>query len=85
MYNLVGTKEDDPSSLLPHKNAFYKGFKLKLRLLIKVIGLNPENYSTQGFRRGGSFFAFKSGVPADLIQLHGDWPSGAYKKVWKTK
>ena len=32
------------------------------------------------FRRGGSTYAFISGVPADLIQLHGDWRSDAYKK-----
>ena len=41
---------------------------------------NPEDFSSHGFRRGGSTYAFKSGVPADLIQLHGDWRSDAYKK-----
>ena len=32
------------------------------------------------FRRGGTSFAFKAGMPADLIQLHGDWRSDAFKK-----
>ena len=81
MYNLIDIKEDDPLFTLPNKKCiFYKDFQSKLRLLIKAIGLNPEDYSSHGFRRGGSTFAFKSGVPADLIQLHGDWRSDAYKK-----
>ena len=67
---------------------FYKDFQSKLRSLIKAIGLNPEDFSSHGFRRGGSTYAFKSGVPADLIQLHGDWRSDAKKNilslVWKT-
>ena len=81
MYNLVDIKEDDPLFTLPNKKCiFYKDFQSKLMLLIKAIGLNPEDYSSHGFRRGGSTFAFKSGVPADLIQLHGDWRSDTYKK-----
>ena len=43
MYNLFDTKEYDPLFTLPYKNAFYKGFQLKLRLLIKAIGLNSKN------------------------------------------
>ena len=43
MYNLFDTKEYDPLFTLPYKNAFYKGFQLKLRLLIKAIGLNSDN------------------------------------------
>ena len=81
MYNLVEFKEDDPLFTLPNKKCiFYKDFQSKLRLFIKAIGLNPEDYSSHGFRRGGSNFAFKSGVPADLIQLHADLRSDAYKK-----
>ena len=43
MYNLFDTKEYDQLFTLPYKNAFYKGFQLKLRLLIEAIGLNSEN------------------------------------------
>ena len=68
-YNLVDIKEDDPLFTLPNKKCtFYKDFQSKLRLLMKAIGLNPEGYSSHGFSRGGSTFAFKSLVPADLIQ-----------------
>ena len=37
-------------------------------------------FSSHSFRRGGATHAFRSKVPADLIQLHGDWKSDAYKK-----
>ena len=53
---------------------------MKIKELIEKIVLNPDNYSSYSFRRGGTNFAFKAGVPADMIQLHGDWRSDAYKK-----
>ena len=31
------------------------------------------------FRRGAASFAFRSGVPGELIQNFGDWASDAYK------
>ncbi len=40
-----------------------------------------SDYSTHSFRRGGgATLAFQAGVPADLIQLQGDWKSDSYKK-----
>ena len=43
----------------------------------------------QGFRCGGSTFAFKSWVPVDFIQLHGDCPlmptKSIFNLIWKTK
>ena len=81
MYSLVDIQEDDPLFTLPNKKCiFCKDFQSKLRHLIKAIGLNPDEFSSHGFRRGGCTYAFKSGVPADLVQLHGDWHSDAYKK-----
>ena len=35
------------------------------------------------FRRGGATFAFKAGVPFELIRLHGDWHSDAYLRYLK--
>lgn len=37
-------------------------------------------FSSHSFRRGGATHTFRSEVPEDLIQLHGDWKSDAYKK-----
>ena len=48
--------------------------------LIRKICFKPDNFSSHSFRRGGTSYAFKAGVPADLIQLHEDWRSDAYMK-----
>ena len=72
--------EDPLFSLSNKKCIWYNQYQAKLKSLIKKIGLNPDNYSSHSFRRGGCSYSFKSGVPADLIQLHGDWRSDAYKK-----
>jgi hypothetical protein len=45
-----------------------------------TIGLNSEDFSTHSFRRGFATYAFRLNLPADLIQLMGDWKSDAYKK-----
>ena len=76
--------------LLPNKKCiFYRDFQAKLKFLIHKIELNPDEFSSHSFRRGGCSFCFKSDVPSELIQLHGDWRSDAYKNilplVWKTK
>ena len=60
---------------------FCKHYQAKLRGVIKQIGLNSELYSLHSFRRDGCTFSFQSGIPAELIQLHGDWKSDAYKKI----
>ena len=72
--------EDPLFSLSNKKCIWYSQYQAKLKSLIKKIGLNPDNYSSHSFRRGGCSYSFKSGVPADLIQYHGDWRSDAYKK-----
>lgn len=72
---------EDPLFSLPNKGCiWYSQFQAKLKQLIRIIGLNADNFSTHSFRRAGSSCAFRAGVPADLIQLHGDWKSDAYKK-----
>ena len=58
----------------------YGEFQTKLRHLIQLTGRNSSVYSTHSFRRGGATFAFDSNVSTELIQLHGDWRSDAYKK-----
>lgn len=34
------------------------------------------------FCRGGATYAFRSGVPGELIQVMGDWKSDAYKRYF---
>ena len=77
----VKAKGDDPLfSLSEKKCIFYKHYQAKLKAVIKQIGLDSDLYSSHSFRRGGCTFSFQSGIPAELIQLHGDWKSDAYKK-----
>ena len=40
---------------------------------------NHNSYRGHSFRRGGTTWAFKVGVPGELIQIFGDWSSDAYK------
>ena len=49
-----------------------------LRILLKKAGYDPLPFTGHSFRRGGASYAFKSGVPGELMQLMGDWKSDAY-------
>ena len=83
MCKKVRAKNSDPLFTLPDKSCItYKMFQSKLlvRLLISKLKLDPLMFSTHSFRRGGATYAFKSNIPSELIQLHGDWSSNAYKK-----
>ena len=65
------------------KQVSYNMLQTFLKGLIASIGLNPSDYSSHSFRRGGATWAFKCGVPSELIQLQGDWKSDAYKLYLK--
>ena len=81
MCKKVRAKNSDPLFTLPDKSCItYKMFQSKLRLLISKFKLDPLMFSTHSFRMGGATYAFKSNIPSELIQLHGDWKSDAYKK-----
>lgn len=58
----------------------YYMFQTKLRALLSKLGLDSSKFSSHSFRRGGATLAFRAGVPADQIQVHGDWSSDAYRK-----
>ena len=58
----------------------YQQFNQKLKKPVGACGLNPDNFSTHSFRRGGATYAFRADVPETLIQLRGDWASDCYKK-----
>ncbi len=53
----------------------YKAFLDKIKVLVAQSGLNPTEFSTHSFRRGGATFAYQAGVPLQLIQVQGDWAS----------
>ena len=57
----------------------YQEFQKFLKTSLSAAGINPVAFSSHSFRRGGATFAFQSQVPVELIQLHGDWASDAYK------
>ena len=56
----------------------YKEFQRVLKHLVGQVGLDPTQYSSHSFRRGGATWAFKAGVPGELIKTQGDWSSDAY-------
>lgn len=83
MCTLVPAGEDDPAFLLPNKKDVtvltYPVFQNKLRDILQKCNLDPSNFSSHSFRRGGASWAFHCKVPSELIQYHGDWRSDAYK------
>ena len=81
MCKLIPTTEESPLFVLPTKKIVtYNMFQNKLRFLIQKISLNPAMYSSHSFRRGSTTLLFRAEIPADKIQLMGDWRSDAYKK-----
>ncbi|XP_077977557.1 uncharacterized protein LOC144433121 [Glandiceps talaboti] len=51
-----------------------------LSKLIRLVGLPPRSYSGHSFRRGGCSFAFHCSVPPEMLRLHGDWASDAFRR-----
>lgn len=49
-----------------------------IKHLASLTSLDPQLFSGHSLRRGGATFAFKCGIPAELIKLQGDWRSDAY-------
>ena len=81
MCRRVKAKKNDPLFSLPDKSCItYRKYQSKLKQVISALKLDPKCYTTHGFRRGGTTYSFRSNVPSELIQLHGDWKSDAYKK-----
>ena len=40
---------------------------------------NAQSFRGHSFRRGAASWAFRCGVPGEIIHLYGDWSSDAYK------
>ena len=81
MCSFIKASAEDPLFLLPSKRPVsYQMFQNKLKSCISKIGLDPADFSSHSFRRGGASLAFRADIEADKIQLMGDWRSEAYKK-----
>jgi hypothetical protein len=82
MTNLVPARSHRPAFLVPSGSKLitltHTSFTSHLRSLLHTLGFNPAAYSGHSFRRGGATWAFQSGVPGELIQLHRDWSSDSY-------
>jgi hypothetical protein len=62
----------------PMKALTYANFLLRLKDLVKAIGLDPTNVAGHSLRRGGASYAFHCGVPSEVIRAHGDWQTDCY-------
>ena len=77
----IKAKKNDPLFSLPDKTCITdRKFQFKLRQAISSMKLDPKSFSSHSFYRAGTTNAFKSNVSSELIQLHVDWKSDAYKK-----
>lgn len=56
----------------------YSQFTRQLLSLLKALGVDADKYGGHSFRRGGCTWAFRAGVPPELLKLHGDWRSMCY-------
>jgi len=85
MIDLVPTSSTSPafchhhrSQLVPlTKSIFLRTFR---ELLVRANVPAAACYRKHSFRRGGATYAFRLGVPGELIQCMGDWKSDAYKR-----
>ena len=67
----------DKGHLLPMSKAW---FLARFRDLLGRAGISsPSDFSCPSFRRGGASWAFRAGLPGELIQIYGDWSSDCYK------
>ena len=79
MISSIPAHPQSPAFIDTHnKPIYYSDFNNFTKFIINKIGLDPQNFSTHSFRRGGATHAFSKNVPSELIKLHKDWKSDAY-------
>ena len=85
MCSLVPAPPQSPAFLLPAKavhtvSVTKSRFVSFFRDLLRRAGI-PDYRTFRGhsFRRGAASWAFRLGVPGEIIQVYGDWASDAYK------
>lgn len=57
----------------------YSQYQRKLKKVLACVGYDSSLFSSHSMRRGGCSFCFQVGVPAELIQIIGDWKTDIYK------
>lgn len=82
MCRVVPAGKAAPAFLVPGESGLvtltHSSLVTYLRQILQKAGFNPKAFSGHSFRRGGATWAFKCGVPGELIRLHGDWKSASY-------
>ena len=82
MLSLCPGKDLDPAFLMQVagkvKPISYGLMQAMMKRGVARLGLDPKMFSSHSLRRAGATWAFQSGVPGELIQMHGDWTSQAY-------
>ena len=85
MCELVPAPGSSPLFLYPSRSGVFKPvvkrqFISVMRARLRAAKV-PQCHLFRGhsFRRGGTSWAFSSGLPGELIQVFGDWRSDAYK------
>lgn len=82
MFKLVPGRKSGPAFLVPVlaglESLTHVSFTRYLHEILNKAGYVASAYSGHSFHRGGATWAFSSGVPGELIRLHGDWHSDAY-------
>ena len=83
MIKLVPAKPSDPLFSVGHQGVadpLSKAFLSHFRALVGRAQVPaPDRFSCPSFRRGGASWAFRIGMPGELIQVYGDWASECYK------
>lgn len=63
---------DNRNQLIP---VTYLAFQGKLRDQLALCGVDPAEYSSHSFRRGGCSWGLSQGLSTDTLKLLGDWKS----------
>ena len=58
----------------------YQAFQGKLCQHLALCGLDPSEYASHSFRRGGCSWGLRQGLNLDMLQLLGDWKSQCVKQ-----
>lgn len=81
MCRVVPAPPDSPLLLLPgpHRTPVTISIlQSALKVMIKALGHDPQQYSLHSLRRGGATASYHSGVDYATIQRHGTWTSDTF-------
>ena len=64
----------------PYQPLTVNNFNQILHQSLMRTGLDPTQFTSHSFRRGGASWAYQNDVPVDTIKTIGDWRSNAYQR-----